>query len=562
MKTPLPLSALILCVLTASPLRADLETFLEADQPPVQGGVSHVNAESGQGMAWKWNPADGRRDYGQIFPVEKSFQADELAVQVLFSDPFRATVRAPFQLEFLEFPSGDLTGPPEVLATFEGELPPNPGIGTGEPSWLRLRFPAQKFQEGHTYGFLLRFAREGAAEQNIVLRVTPSSTPDGGHGIMSAGGSGTLEKSPSLNFLLGQADAVKTGSLTREPRLLTVDRRTTTGHRTISSAVAEAGPGDTIRLAPGSGPYRETLFLRKSGTPGQPITFDGSGETITGFEPLVFEKREGEWTCDLTAFFSSRPNIQGFSKVDGRWVGKAPGAFPAVLAHRGKRIFQNASTAQFEGLRVSEDGLRLTLLPGGDPEGWEISARDQVVVILNASHQAYKNLTATGSLNDGFNLHGTGEGLVFENIEGAQNLDEGFSAHDSITCTVTGGRFWENDNGIGNVGASVITAKNLETFANAGWGLWLLDARADLENMKAWDNGVAQIALHGRARASMRNVEALPPASSSKTRLSCQESATRSDSRSHEVAATAVCEGTITEMTTPKAHLSSRATPE
>jgi hypothetical protein len=546
-------------VVAAAPLRADLETYLESDPPPIEGGVSHVNNETSQGMAWKWNPADGRRDYGQIFPVERSFSANELAVQVLFSDPFRAAVRAPFQLDFLHFPSGGPGDPPEVITTLKGELPPNPGLGTGESAWLRMQFPEGKFRRGETYGFLLRFLKEGAAEQHVIFRVTPSSTPDGGHGLMIVGGGDKIEKGPSMNFLLGRTDAGKSGAVRRGPATLVVNRLAPSGLRTIASAVAEAQPGDTIRLAPGSGPYRETLFIRKSGTPGNPIIFDGSGETVTGFEPLTFVQKDGEWTCDLGEFFSSRPNIQGFRKTDGRWTNKVPGAFPAVLAHHGRRIFQNATTGEFEGVRLSHDGTRLTLLPGTDPEGWEISARDQVVMILNVSHHVYKNLKATGSLNDGFNLHGSGSGLVFENIEGSQNLDEGFSAHDTILCSVNGGRFCENDNGIGNVGDSVMTAKKIETSDNAGWGIWLLNCRAELEDVKSWDNGVAQIALHGRAHASVQNVEVGPAASASKPRLSYQESATRSDSRSYEVAPTAVCEGTIATMPVSETRLSQSA---
>jgi hypothetical protein len=543
------------CVLAATPLRAGVEIFLEPDQPPLEGGVSHVNPDTDQGMAWKWNPADGRRDYGEIFPVERGFSATELAVQVLFADPFRSPVRAPFQLDFLEFPSGGIDSQPEVIASFKGELPPNPGLGSGDSAWLRLQFPEVKFRKGKTCGFLLRFVREGAAEQNIVFRVTPSSTPDGGHGIMVVGGGEEIKKGPSLNFLLGRAEGRKSGAVPRPPATLVVDRRAPSGYRTIAAAVADARPGDTIRLAPGSGPYRETLFIRQSGAPGKPIVFDGSGETVTGFEPLTFVQKDGEWTCDLADFFASRPNIQGFSQSEGRWTNKVPGAFPAVLVHRGRRIFQDAATGEFEGVRLSHDGTRLTLLPGTDPEGWEISARDQVVVILNVSHHVYKNLKASGSLNDGFNLHGTGTDLVFENIEGFQNLDEGFSAHDTIRCAVIGGRFRENDNGIGNVGDSVMTAQNIETWDNAGWGLWLLNCRADLKNVKSWGNGVAQIALHGTARAVLRNVAAGPVASASKTRLSYQESASRPDSRSYEVAATAVCEGTIEPMANPEARL-------
>ena len=543
---------LALSLLAAPALHAELDAVLEAAQPAISGGASYVNVMSTQGMGWRWTKDAGRRDYGQIFPAKQSFSASELAVQVLYADPFRAARRAAFQLDFLRFPSGNLTEPPDVVATFDGTLPPNPGLGTGEAAWLRFRFPEVKFEGGSSYGFLLRFKEEGAAEQNIIFRVTPSSTPDGGYGIMEADGGGKIEKGPSMNFLLGKSSAGSASAAPRPPATLTIDQRATDGYRTLASAVAAAQPGDTIRIAPGSGPYRETLYIPRSGTAEQPITVDGSGETITGFDPLVFEERDGEWSFDVASFLAARPNIQGFTKAGGKWTSVVPGGFPSVLVHHGRRVFQDAATGRFEEkVRLSDDGSRLILLDPAQRDGWEIAARDRVVVILNASHQTFRNIRATGSLNDGFNLHGTGEGLVFANIEGSQNLDEGFSAHDTIACEITGGVFTQNDNGIGNVGQSRLIARDIRTFDNTGYGLWFLDATATLENASSWGNGVAQFALHGKAAATVRNVSAVPPASATKPRMSYEESAKRNDSRLQEIAATARCEGAVTETSAP-----------
>lgn len=550
MKLLTPLLALTLLATPA--LRAELDAVLEAAQPPVTGGASYVNVMSTQGMGWRWTKDAGRRDYGQIFPVKQSFSASELAVQVLYADPFRAAKRAAFQLDFLHFPSGDLKQTPDVVATYDGMLPPNPGLGTGEAAWLRFRFPEVKFDGGASYGFLLRFKEEGAAEQNIIFRVTPSSTPDGGYGIMELDGSGQIEKGPSVNFLLGTTAAGSASAAPRTPVILTVNQRATDGYRTLAAAAAAAQPGDTIRIAPGSGPYREPLYISRSGTADQPIIVDGSGETITGFDPLVFTERNGEWSFDVAAFLAARPNVQGFTKVDGKWTSVVPGGFPSVLVHHGRRVFQDAATGQFEEkVRLSDDGSRLILLDPAERDGWEIAARDRVVVILNASWQTFRNIRATGSLNDGFNLHGTGEGLVFENIEGSQNLDEGFSAHDTIACKIIGGVFTQNDNGIGNVGQSRLVARDIRTYENTGYGLWFLDASATLENARSWDNGVAQFALHGKASATVSDVTAVPPAGTMKRRMSYEESAKRTDSRLQEIAATARCEGAVTETAAP-----------
>ncbi len=138
--------------------------------------------------------------------------------------------------------------------TFDGTLPPNPGLGTGEAAWLRMRFPEVKLEGGSSYGFLLRFKEEGAAEQNIIFRVTPSSTPDGGYGIMEADGGGQIEKGPSMNFLLGPSSSGSANAAPRTPSVLTVDQRATDGYRTLAAAAAAAHPATPSASRPAAAP--------------------------------------------------------------------------------------------------------------------------------------------------------------------------------------------------------------------------------------------------------------------------------------------------------------------
>ncbi|MDP0495123.1 MAG: right-handed parallel beta-helix repeat-containing protein [Verrucomicrobiota bacterium JB024] len=509
-----------------------METRLVAEAPAVTVEASFVDPQSDQGMAWKWNGAD-RRDYGQTFTVDRDFQANTLAVGVLFSDHFRRNSQAPFRLVFESFSDGGGLSANKMIVQFEGTLPPNEGIPHDEAAWLLMRFPAVEFQAGHRYGFVLQFSGNGGDEQLAIFRVIPSSSPDGGFGFMSNDGQ-TYTKAPSLNFILGETPAGANASDQPEgqapvgagPRVLRVDQRGGAPYASIAQAVAAARAGDTIQLAPGSGPYREPLHITASGTPEAPIIFDGSGETVTGFEPLRFERKDGQWVCELAPLISRFSRVQGFEKQDGRWTSSSPLALPTVITYKGERLFQDARTGQLsEYARLSEDRTRLVLLEGVEPTGWEIASRDQVVVILNASHQIYRNLTASGSLNDGFNLHGKGAGLVFENIRGIQNLDEGFSAHDDIVCEIRTGSFSENDNGIGNVARSVMTAENVRCYNNAGWGIWIYNCEASLAHVTAWGNGVAQIALQGKSTVSLTDVFAVSPRWSEKPWISAQESA-------------------------------------
>jgi hypothetical protein len=424
-----------------------------------------------------------------------------------------------------------------------------------------MEFPEVKFEAGFTYAFLLSFPAQGGEERLVILKVGAGASGSlGGTGLLSEDGV-KIVRAPYMNFVLGNS-GTSASATDRPARTLVVDQRAATGIRTLAAAAQEARPGDTIALAPGSGPYRETLFIPRSGAPGRPIIFEGNGETVTGFEPLVFQQQNGEWTCDLKGFFASVPNIQGFKKQDATWTNAlSPLSFPAVLTHEGKRIFQDATTGEFASLvKFGPDRSTLILLPGVSPTGWEISARDFVIKILDTSHQTYRNVKATGSLNDGINLHGTGSDLVFENIEGNQNLDEGFSAHDQIDCLIDRGVFRENDNGIGNVATSVMTARNIEVTANAGWGLWLLNCQGTFENVKSWDNGLAQIALHGSTVATMENVVFAKPAWNAKPWLSCQESSNRSQSPPFEKTPNVQLTGTAREQTAPIATLSPAAT--
>jgi hypothetical protein len=205
---------------------------------------------------------------------------------------------------------------------------------------------------------------------------------------------------------------------------------------------------------------------------------------------------------------------------------------PVVLTYQGERVVQDAQTAQLTKYATYSPGEgTLTLLPGVSPEGWEISLRQPVIQITNASYQTYLNIKASGSLNDGFNLHGSGHDLLFENIEGFNNLDEGFSSHDQIVCEIRGAKFWGNDNGIANGGGSTTTASDLQSFSNLGWGIAFAQGGPTvLHNVQAWNNGVAQLIFTPGTEVSGDNVKVYNPPWTTKPWLNYQESSGRSAS--------------------------------
>ncbi|CAF1144324.1 unnamed protein product [Adineta ricciae] len=231
----------------------------------------------------------------------------------------------------------------------------------------------------------------------------------------------------------------------------------------------------------------ETLNIKKSGTATAPIIVEGNGETITGFDPMPFTFDGNVWMYTLLKPFETAP---------------------AVITWYGRRILQDQNAGEFIGpIKLRTDGKTLELTSGTSAEGWEISARLFVVALNGVSHHIYRNIIATGSLGDGFNLHGDGNNIIFENIAGYNNLDEGFSSHETISCTITNGRFWANDNGIANVHNSVTNITNTMIHDNVGYGLWLPDnTTSNLVDVRVWNNGAAQFRVNGRATGTATRV--------------------------------------------------------
>lgn len=267
---------------------------------------------------------------------------------------------------------------------------------------------------------------------------------------------------------------------------VTVDPRDTKAYATLAEAVNKLKPGDTLVLAPGSGPYREPLHIRVSGTAAAPITIEGNGNEVTGFDLLVF---------------STLP--------DGRHQAEVHVETPFVLRHDGRRVPEDAATGAFTGGVVYNDAAKRLVLPADvSVEGWEISARDFAVRVSGVSHHVYRNLVATGSRNDGFNLHGEGIGLLFESIVGSQNLDEGFSSHATINSEIRGGRFFENDNGMLNGFQTVTRLENVDVFDNLGLGLAFNgEAKVDGIGVRTWGNGLTQLLLRKGVQARFTGIE-------------------------------------------------------
>jgi hypothetical protein len=76
------------------------------------------------------------------------------------------------------------------------------------------------------------------------------------------------------------------------------------------------------------------------------------------------------------------------------------------------------------------------------------------VALAGGSYIEVRNLVCERFANDGFNVHGSCQGLVFRNIVSRWNGDDGFSVHEDVGSVVLGGHFHHNDYGIQDINIS------------------------------------------------------------------------------------------------------------
>lgn len=286
--------------------------------------------------------------------------------------------------------------------------------------------------------------------------------------------------------------------------VLLVDQRpdSTTPYKTIAAAAAAVKAGDTIELVPGSGPYRETIYLTTSGTEAAPIVFEGNHELVTGYVPFQFtQQSDGSWTYTLPA-----PLAQTLP-------GGNSNTFRHLITYRGQRLLADQVAGTQGTIRfttdwciLSADGLSLILntTSGASPtDGWEIGGNLAYGVRLagTTAHHVYRHLRVTGMSDDGFNIHGSASDIRFEDIEGFNNFDEGYSAHDATQTTIQGGAFWGNDNGLYNQTRDTVVciADDVKSFSNVGLGFGAKAGLNVFSNIEVWDNGVQNFTVGGMA---------------------------------------------------------------
>ena len=211
---------------------------------------------------------------------------------------------------------------------------------------------------------------------------------------------------------------------------------------TFKRAVTLLKPGTTLHLVNTGKAYREMLSLHGlSGTPARPIVIEGNGAVLSGLADL-----------DPVAW---QPGKAGLWKLAVR---KMPSNCVPFLFVAGRRLSPAAGPETIGPMQFRWDGEHFLFRPepGKTPKDYELSASvlDSGVALMNSSYIVCRNLVSEHHANDGFNVHGNCQGLLFNHIESRFNGDDGFSVHEDVGVTVTDARFHNNMYGIQDINAS------------------------------------------------------------------------------------------------------------
>ncbi len=285
--------------------------------------------------------------------------------------------------------------------------------------------------------------------------------------------------------------------------------------KTIARGLKLAQPGDTVHLAPVV--FKESaVFYQRFGEPGKPITLDGHGATLEGSDPID----PAAWTEVAPGLFR---NDQLLPRLDdaiiGRWfflwggkmnhmgrTSKGPSAplkKPEDL-QPGEWTFVKDDTRKLPDSRQIFGAFYLQLPPGQTLVEANIAAPVRSAGVQMSGdnrHLVIRNLTATHVYNDGFNIHGNCEDVLFENIRAIECGDDGISAHETAQYRVDGFVSIGNSTGICDTGASVTSYNRVFIKDCLGHDLYFLDTgRYSVSNAVVLSSASRALVVTGREK--------------------------------------------------------------
>jgi len=206
---------------------------------------------------------------------------------------------------------------------------------------------------------------------------------------------------------------------------------------TIGKAFASVNTSDQIHIANTGKPYKGGNLLGKAGgTSDKPLVINGNGALISGLDRIPGEKwipvRNGIVATDfwpMSNFLKSYAPIQ-------HWIGS-----PQIWWLDGKPAPNCTNEEELNrisgGFYWNKPARQLLVhLPEGktlDDVIIQIPVHSTAICI-NTDCVTVKNLRSMFSWNDGFDTHGRGKNIVFQNCIATDNCGQGFSVHDTNTA--------------------------------------------------------------------------------------------------------------------------------
>jgi len=256
----------------------------------------------------------------------------------------------------------------------------------------------------------------------------------------------------------------------------------------IRDAVRAAKPGDTIHLS--NQIYRDTIELRDlSGTPEQPIVFDGHGAILNGCDPLEL----GKWVEVSPGLYRSDDLMPLTQAIVDRWFFLIDGQLqrmercskgPSLPLKPISDLKPGEWTFELDQVRTKQarpgyiHGSFYLRTPGDQPlekAGIEYPRRMAGVSMHgHCAHLIVRNVTATRVYNDGFNLSDCVD-CRFEKIAAIDCADDGISAHGACRYSVEGFVSIGNATGICDTGSSVTSYRRVLIRDCIGFDLFFLD---------------------------------------------------------------------------------------
>ncbi len=283
--------------------------------------------------------------------------------------------------------------------------------------------------------------------------------------------------------------------------------------KTIARGIKYAQPGDTVHLAPVV--FKESaVFYNRVGEPGNPITLDGHGATLDGGDPV-----------DPVAWTETAPGLfrhdQLLSRLDDAMIQRWFFVWGGKMNHMGRTSKgPSAPLKKPEDLQpgewtfVKDDARKLPdspqifgafylkLTPGQKlADAAIITPMRSAGVQFSGDnrHLVIRNVTSTHVYNDGYNIHGHCEDVVFENIRAIECGDDGISAHETAQYRVDGFVSIGNSTGICDTGASATTYNHVFIKDCLGFDLFFLDTgHYSVSNAVVISSAAKALAVSGR----------------------------------------------------------------